>query len=117
MPVFSITMPKGTRTKTVEEKIKSLFPETNLSVKREDPPESRSDRANLAISFVEDAMATIEELKEELESWKDSIPENLQNSDKYSQLEESISTMENVINSLSESIDGISEIEFPSMMG
>jgi DNA repair exonuclease SbcCD ATPase subunit len=45
-------------------------------------------------SALQDADSEIEELKEELQSWYDNLPENLQGGDKGSQLEEAIGQLE-----------------------
>jgi vacuolar-type H+-ATPase subunit E/Vma4 len=45
-------------------------------------------------SVVNDAFSQIEELKDELQSWLDNMPESKQGSDKASQLEEAIGQLE-----------------------
>lgn len=57
----------------------------------------------------------IDDLIGEMEEWKDSIPENLQGSDKASEIEECI----DALNELKDSIEGLdfSSVSFPAMMG
>lgn len=52
------------------------------------------------LSLIPDAFSIMSDLKDELENWKEGIPENLQGGDKYSTLDESCST-----------IDGVTEID------
>jgi chromosome segregation ATPase len=53
-------------------------------------------------SAVSSACEGMNELKEELESWRDNLPENLQNGSKADELNEAI-----------DAIDGVSEIDVP----
>lgn len=53
-------------------------------------------------SAVSDAFSGMSDLKDELESWLDGMPENLQNGSKADELREAIDT-----------IDGVSEIDVP----
>ena len=76
---------------------------------------SRADRLSEVESAVEDAKSTVEELRDEIQNWYDSLPENLQGGDKASQLEEAVSALEELSSNL-EQCD-FSGIEFPSMMG
>ena len=55
------------------------------------------------------------ELASELEEWKSSLPENLQNGEKASQIDDAISNLENLADNI-EAIDG-DNVEFPSMYG
>lgn len=74
---------------------------------------SRADRlaeANEARSL---AQEIVEELADELETWRDSIPENLQGGDKYSQVEEAADALRTAADDL-ENVD-LEGIEMPSM--
>ena len=52
----------------------------------------------------------IEELKDEVEEWRDSIPENLQSSDKYSQIDELVDKLGNAARELEDSCNRIETI-------
>lgn len=64
------------------------------------------EKAQEAIDLLEaakdDFTADLEGLKEELESWKDNMPENLQGSEKYATLESSVEELDSAIESLNE---------------
>lgn len=47
-----------------------------------------------------DAESIFEELKEEIESWRDGMPENMQGGDKYSQLEDCANQLDTAISAL-----------------
>jgi hypothetical protein len=74
---------------------------------------SRATRFDEAKQRVSDANAEFEELRDELQSWRDNLPENLQNGSKADALDEAISNLDAVISSCEE-IDG-TEVEFPGM--
>ena len=56
-----------------------------------------------------------EELMEELQSWRDGLPENLQSGSKADALDEAIRNLETIISSCDE-IEG-TDVEFPGMFG
>ena len=101
--------------KTVRNIVARDFPGQEVLVDKINPNPSRADRLSEVNSLVEDAKSIVEELKEEMENWLDTIPENLQGGDKYSQIEDCISNLEEISGQLEE-ID-TSSIDFPSMMG
>lgn len=72
-------------------------------------------RFDAALGRVSDAKTEIEELRDELQSWRDNLPENLQSGSKADALDEAISSLEDVISDL-ENVEGAS-VEFPSMFG
>ena len=76
---------------------------------------SRSDRFSDAQGLASDAKTACEELRDELQSWLDNMPENMQSGAKAEQLETAISELEDVISNL-ESVESAS-VEFPGMMG
>lgn len=86
----------------------------SVSLFDDSPPESRADRFAKAIGDLSDIKAEFESLRDELQEWKDNIPENLQDGDKAQTLEESISELESICDSL-DSAEG-TDVEFPSMM-
>ena len=48
------------------------------TVKKKKEPKSRADRLSRAEVFAEEAKCIVEELHDEMEQWRESIPENLQ---------------------------------------
>lgn len=115
MPRFTVTLPKGSRLDGLEKFLKDKYPGVNVYVKRDDPPESRSDRLDQAMSLVEDAKSEVEELQNELQEWRDNLPENLQSGGKADELEEATSALESLADELSTAIDSAGNVSFPSM--
>ena len=76
---------------------------------------SRADRLADVSQLVSDALGEVESLKEELESWREGLPENLQNGDKASQLDDAISQLEELSSSLNDAKCSSSEVDFPGM--
>ena len=74
---------------------------------------SRAERFDEAKEAILSGKGEVEMLREELESWMDNMPENLQSGSKYEQLEAGISQLDEVIDAL-DTIEGI-EVEFPGM--
>jgi hypothetical protein len=75
---------------------------------------SRADRLSDCESAVGDAASEVESLKEELQEWRDNLPENMQSGEKASALDNAISELDDIYSNL----DGIRwEVEFPGMMG
>jgi hypothetical protein len=68
-----------------------------------DTPEASIDTSDRFISTpdsVEDQVGELEELKEELQSWSDNLPESLQGGDTGSRLEEAIGNLESAIDTI-----------------
>lgn len=61
------------------------------------------------IEKLDDLMSDLECLKEEEEDYKDSMPENLQNPERYEKADEAISNLEEACDSLQSAIDYIDE--------
>lgn len=75
-----------------------------------------------ARSIAEEQQGRVEELKDEMQNWLDSIPENLQGGDKYQSIEEAISNLEEMYSYLDDATSAIdsadgTEVEFPGMFG
>ena len=85
----------------------------DAKIEKIDNPSSRADRLREAESNFEEAKSQVEELKEEMEIWRDSLPENLQNGDKASQIEDCISALEDISGNM-DSVD-FSSVDFPGM--
>ena len=59
-------------------------------------------QTSTVLGAVEEAQSVAEELKDELENWRDSLPENLQSGEKADALEEAIGALEEAIDKLQE---------------
>ena len=107
---------KAIRKASVEklaEKLKAEFDGASILVSDDSLPESRSERFGAAMSLVSDGQSECESLRDELQDWKDNLPENLQNGSKADEIEEAISSLENIISEL-ESVSG-EDVSFPGM--
>jgi chromosome segregation ATPase len=76
---------------------------------------SRSERLDEVMGKIGDAKAELETLRDEMQNWLDSMPENLQESEKAGKIQEAIENLESMISSLDEA-EGTS-VEFPGMFG
>jgi ferric-dicitrate binding protein FerR (iron transport regulator) len=74
---------------------------------------SRAERFREALEFVMTARGEMEALKEELETWRDNMPENLHGSEKYEQLDTAVAELEEIVEAL-EDVEG-RDVEFPGM--
>jgi len=114
--MISVTQ-KGARADIVAQLVKDAivnkYPGATVTVIRKEPAESRSARFDEAMELISDAKSTGEELKDELQEWKDSLPENLQDGQKASELDEAINQLDSFISSC-ENVEGES-VEFPNM--
>lgn len=115
MPNYRISITvDGSRVEMVRKKAAEVFGEgVAAQVTKQTTATSRADRLSEAESSVGDALSVVEELKDEMEQWRDSIPENLQSGDKYSQVEEAISALEEIQSNL-EGVE-FGSVEFPGM--
>jgi hypothetical protein len=75
--------------------------------------ESRADRLAEAGGKVQNAKATVEELRDELQDWLNNLPENLQGGNKASELEEAVSALDDIATELDD-ID-FGGVQFPGM--
>ena len=105
----------GNNIKSVQKKLAEQFPEAVVQVEKVNDSPSRADRLAEAEGDFENAKSIVSELKEEMENWRDSLPENLQSSDKASQIEEAISNLEEIESNMDQCEFG--NVEFPGMMG
>lgn len=117
MAMFKVTfMVEASRTDFLVNKLKKMFSEEEIKTqveKVQKAPSSRAERLSEAESEFESATSTVEELRDEMTEWKDSIPENLQGGNKYSEVEEAESALDDLINEM-ENID-FSNVSFPSI--
>lgn len=108
---------KGLRRAAVDklvEKMKSEFGEgATVQVQDATPPESRAERFSAATGLVGEARSEAETLRDELQEWKDNIPENMQSGSKADELDEAISSLEEFISG-AEDLEGF-DVSFPGM--
>ena len=83
--------------------------------KIEDKPKSHIERFTDATDKISDAASEIGDLRDELQGWRDNLPENLDGSEKASQLDEAIDSLTDMVDNLDES--KMAEVDFPGMMG
>jgi predicted RNase H-like nuclease (RuvC/YqgF family) len=107
-----VTLPKGGTIRTLEAALKQLLPRAAFDVEKDEVPSSRCDRLSAAIA---DAQSEVEELKQELESWKENLPENLQDGQKAQELDAAIEQLDEVISALDEASASADSVEFPGM--
>jgi hypothetical protein len=62
-------------------------------------------------------MTAVEELKDECQEWYDNLPENFQNGDKGSTLQEAVNALENIESNLDSAGSDCDSVEFPGMFG
>ena len=116
MPKYVITlMVDAAKHVSVEKKLKAAFGQEIPvhSVEKLKTPESRADRLSEAGGLVQQAMDIVEELKDEMEQWYESIPENLQDGDKASKVEQSRDNLDSLHSEL-EALD-FDSVNFPRM--
>ena len=78
---------------------------------------SRKERFQEVVKNIDDARGATEELIDELQNWRDSLPENLQDGEKADQLDEAIGNLENVLANLLDAVEEGETVEFPRMIG
>lgn len=123
---------------TIQVEIENLIPK--LDDDEEELPEDESakliEQINNLIGQIPDHVSLIEELKEEIESWKENLPENLQSSEKADKLDECAGTLEDgiynlesvndiedlhdaqgVVDEMADAISTLEGVEFPTMFG
>lgn len=117
MSQYQITITKKGLTESQVDKIVTGIVQTLKNVecshKKITVPSTRADRYAAAQALADEARTEIESLKEELETWRDSLPENLQNSSKADDLGTAIDQLETAMNSLDEVADN--SVDFPGM--
>lgn len=97
----------------IEKVVKKQYPEAHISVMKIEHPSSRPERFAAAQSLISDAKSGMEELKDELESWHDNLPENLQSSNKADELDEAVNNLDEIISQLEEAES--TDVTFPGM--
>lgn len=74
--------------------------------------ESKGSRFDRARSDVEDATGEVESLATEMEEWRESLPESMQDGEKASTIEEAAAALRDILDTL-ESLDW-DAVEFPA---
>lgn len=117
MATYTITANnvEGARKASIEKKLRKAFGKDAdiFTVEKDRSPESRQGRLDAILEDVHSNADDVRELHDELEKWKNNLPENLQDSDKAQQLENAMDNLNNLADEI-EAIDGDS-IEFPGM--
>ena len=113
-PLYKVMLSvTGSRLEATLKKALEAFGDKLLNVEKVSRISSRADQMGDAISMIQSAKSVCEDLKEQIESWKDNLPENFQ--DKASQLEECMDALEQVVNSLDEAESNAESVAFPGM--
>ena len=76
--------------------------------------QSRADRLTEAGDWVADAKQVVDDLRGEMQDWRDNMPESLQQGSKADEIDEAISQLEEIHSSL-DSVD-FDNVSFPGMM-
>ena len=116
MAQYKITLTvEAAQQPSVVKKLKQAFGEDApvCSVEKVKTATSRADRLSEAEGFADDARQIVEELQDEMEQWYDSIPENLQQGSKASEVEECKDALDSLKGEL-ENLD-FSSVSFPGM--
>lgn len=104
------------RKESVDKKLREAFGDKvdglTWEAEKVKSPTNRSERLAEAEALVDDARSIVEELKDEMEQWRDSIPENLQGGEKYSEVETACDALDEIYSNLEQSDWGV---EFPGM--
>lgn len=117
MPWYEVKVRfEASRIDAAKAKVARLFADQDdmeAAVRKVELATSRSARFDEAESDLEGVKATVGELKDELETWKDSLPENLQDGQKADEIQSAIDELE----SLDSALEGVDwpSIEFPGM--
>lgn len=110
LPAYTVTLHARSIT-SMKAHLKKLGIEAD--VKKIVPVSSRADRLSEAEGQVQDAKQTVEDLRDELQTWFDNLHENFQSGQKGMELEEAISALDDLAGELDNiSFDGVT---FPGM--
>jgi hypothetical protein len=115
MPSYKVTFTVyESNIQTVRKKCAEMFGETTAAhIDKINRKQSRADRLAEAEGTCLDAKSEVESLKDELQDWKDGMPENLQSGSKADEIDEAINGLEEIIDAL-DNID-FSRVSFPGM--
>jgi hypothetical protein len=116
MATYTITLTVNEKLPaSVEKKLRQAFGRDIPihTIEKSNTAKSRSARLSEAESDFENAKSVVTELKDEMEGWHDSIPENLQSGTKADEVQEAIDALEQIESEM-ENVD-FSSVNFPSM--
>ena len=119
MAEYEITLTvEAPRKSAVEKKLQAAFGEDGEevpihSIEKVDTPSSRAERLSEAQGLVSEAMEIVSALRDEMEQWYDSIPENLQEGNKALEVQEAQDALDAIHSDL-EAID-FDGVSFPGM--
>jgi hypothetical protein len=113
-PHYLVTLKiEGSRLETMSKKAKEAFGDSLKSVEKCLGISSRADSLDDAQKMFEEVKKIVGGLKDEMEEWRDSIPESLQSGEKASEVEDCVGQLEELEGNLNDiSFDNV---EFPSM--
>lgn len=113
LPKYCLTLlVQAANIKSVESKLKQLFGEATVQgMRKVDLPNSRSQRLNDAEQKVAAAKEEIEELRTELETWHDSLPDSFRDGDQGESMQEAMDRLQEIYDEL-EAVD-FNGVEFP----
>jgi hypothetical protein len=112
-PQYTITLTiEAHKLSAVEKKAKAAFGD-DVKVEKVSHHFSRSADLMLAKKKFQEGAEISADLKGQMEEWRDNMPDSLQSTDKFSEIEERVSNLE----SLESDLENISfdQIEFPGM--
>lgn len=113
-PRYVVTLDiEASRLATVEKKAKEIFGDSLKHVEKVSRNFSRADDLGQAEELIGEAAQIVSELKGQMEEWRDNMPEGLQCSEKYNEVEQCVDALE----SLESDLENISfeNVEFPGM--
>lgn len=90
-------------------------PSLNPRIEKLESGMSRADRLAFAIGMLQDALGDIEGLHDEMESWGDGIPENLQSGSKADEVNECKDALCSVKDQIDSAISEGENVSFPGM--
>jgi len=116
MPKYKIVIHvDDSRIDLVKRKCQAAFgQDITAQVKKIETQKSRAERLGEAQDMVADAMSIVEELRGEMQDWKDNMPEGLQSGSKADEIDEAVSQLEEIESGL-EQVD-FQQVSFPGMM-
>ena len=99
----------------MRKKLEELAPGLSPRLVKIETGMSRADRLTFALADAADALSEVESLREEIESWKDGLPENLQSGSKADELDECMSQLDAAKDALENAISEGENVSFPGM--
>ena len=119
MPSYKVTLSIEDRNEPAVRKRLLAFSSTTAQtaqVEKLGGSKTRRERLDDAVAQMEDAKSEVESLQEEMQSWHDNMPENLQDGEKGTAVQEAAEALENIAGELDSAISDAGAVEFPGMM-